>query len=96
MTTCEEELGSTLSGNLGQYKVPEHVGHSYAPCPYSTQSDSVRSKLILGFIPSKVDHTDNNGTVYYMKTASRGSWGYECTYPGCPYILAHNIAYFYR
>lgn len=40
--TCDkswsEIYGSSLPGNLPQNKVSDHIGHSWLPCPYSTQA----------------------------------------------------------
>ena len=83
-------IGTTAMGNLPQRK-RDHEGVSCAPCPYDTQADDVRSEIMLGSVPSKVDHD-----IYYMRVAQRGtSWGFECTYSGCPYLLANGVPYFY-
>jgi hypothetical protein len=83
-------IGTTALDNLPQRK-RDHTGVSCAPCPYDTQADDARSEIMLGSVPSKVDH----GT-YYMKVAQRGTaWGFECTYSGCPYLLSNGIPYFY-
>jgi hypothetical protein len=92
--------GTTQYGNLPEHKKSKHVGHCYAPCPYSTQSDDMRTRLMLGLpinavVPTKVDHTVG-GKIYYMRTEGRGtSWGYECTFPSCPYYLANGERYFH-
>ena len=76
------------------------VGHSFSPCPYSTEANDVRSQIMLGQgfnLGSKVTHQVGN-TVYYMKTAYRGHWGYECTLGNlCPGYgtIAANTNYFY-
>jgi len=83
-------IGTTALGNLPQ-RLREHVGVSCAPCPYDTKADDVRSEIMLGTVPSKVDHD-----IYYMRVAQRGtSWGFECTYSGCPYLLTNGRRYFY-
>ncbi len=65
-------IGTTALGNLPQRK-RGHVGISCVPCPYDTQADDVRSEIMLGLVPSKVDHD-----IYYMRVAQRGtSWGFE-------------------
>lgn len=93
--------GTDNFGNLPQYKATQHKGKSFAPCPYSTQSPELRTRHMLnltmsGTLPLTVDHTGSDGIVYYMKTNSRVSWGYECTFSGCPYLLSTGLPYFYR
>ena len=96
----EYMYGTDAVGNLPQYKVPNHVGHSWMPCAYSTQADDLRTRLLLGLsdldpLPSQVDHTDANGKVYYLKTKGKGPrWGYECPFDNCPYYLANGKRYF--
>lgn len=94
--------GTDAYGNLPQYKKDQHVGHCYAPCPYSTQSPALRSFHMLGNdfdLNERYNHTDANGIIYYMETTSKGSkWGFECTFNGCPYLtLPENdeTKYFY-
>lgn len=83
-------VGTTANGNLPQRK-RDHVGISCVTCPYDTQADDVRSTNMLGSVPSKVDHG-----IYYMKVAQRGtSWGFECTYSGCPHLSVNGVPYFY-
>jgi len=86
------EYGTTIYGNLAQHKKDQHDGHCWAPCPYSTASSDTRSENMLGFEPSvKNDH----GTSY-MQTDSNGtSWGFRCTYSGCPYLQSTGKQYFY-
>ena len=43
---------------------------------------------VLGY--SRTDHG-----IYYMQHDVRGSWGFECTDPNCPYLLANGVPYFY-
>jgi hypothetical protein len=54
---------------------------------------------MLGVDPStitKVNHTGDDGRIYYMKTHMRISvWGYECTFDNCPYYLDNGQRYFY-
>jgi hypothetical protein len=93
--------GTEYEGNLPQYKATQHVGKSFSPCPYSTQSPDLRTRHMLnltmsGTLPLKVDHTGSDSILYYMKTDNRGVWGYECTFSGCPYLLSTGIPYFYR
>lgn len=90
--------GTTTSGNLSQHKKHEHVGHCWAPCPFSTQADDVRRENMVGTAtPSEGtnDHT-YSGKIHYMKTHSKGAvWGYECTSDTCPYYTTHGKRYFY-
>ncbi len=91
-------IGTIDYGNLPGNKInKDKVGHSYAPCPYSTQSNALRSESMLGAAPAaKTDHTDGSGTIYYLRTASQGSkWGYGCTFIGCPYYINNLQHYFY-
>ncbi|HLD90924.1 MAG TPA: hypothetical protein VI911_07930 [Patescibacteria group bacterium] len=88
--------GTTAYGNLPQYKKDQHVGNKWNPCPYSTQSDDLRSAHRLGIVPTKVDHTDDAGKVYYMSPDRRNSWGYACTFDNCPYLLTNGRSYFYK
>ena len=39
--------GTENYGNLPENKKGQHVGHIYAPCPFSTQSDSLRTRIML-------------------------------------------------
>lgn len=94
-------VGTTSYGNLPEYKVNEHVGHCYAPCPYSTQATDLKTRHLLnisisGTLPVKVPHIDSNGVEYFMETTYLGGWGYLCTYSGCPYLLDTGSNYFYR
>ena len=93
--------GTASYGNLPRDKKHEgKVGHCYTPCPYSTQSTDLRTRHLLGLdmdavLPAKVTH-ELGDTTYYMKTAARGSkWGFECTYPGCPYFILTGKRYFF-
>lgn len=83
--------GTSMYGNLPQWKKDQHVGYCWMPCPYSTESSDARSETMLGSVEPKNDHG-----IYYMKGANKGTiWGYECTYDGCPYYLANGKRYFY-
>jgi hypothetical protein len=86
--------GTEAYANLPERKKTQHVGHIFAPCPYSTESTDLRSEHMLGSIPTKVTHTVG-GLSYYMETAYQGKWGYKCPYDGCPYYLLNGIRYFY-
>lgn len=94
-------VGTSLYGNLSPNKKrKDKVGHSYAPCPYDTSCSDSRSMALLeidniGSLPTKILH--EIGTKhYFMRTAARGNkWGYECTFPGCPFHTTNNKNYFY-
>lgn len=97
------EVGTDTYGNLPQHRKSEHVGHCFAPCPYSSDCDDVRTRHMLGLddadpLPTRVSHTSGNMT-YYMQTANRGSkWGYECTFINCSFPdldFENGIVYFY-
>ena len=94
------ETGSIYYGNLPHWTKDQHVGHCYAPCPYSTQSVDQRTRSMLGLaptdpLPTRNDHT-SGGVVYYMKTEGKGSvWGFECTFDTCPYYTDNGKRYFY-
>jgi len=70
----------------------EHVGISCIPCPFDSNTyNSFRSEAWLGYTPiSLADHAN-----YYMKVSHHGSWGFECTYSGCPYLIEHGRPYFH-
>jgi len=87
-------VGTAEYGNLPTHKVNNHSGISCIPCPYDETSISsdFRSEMWIGSIPSVRTAHGN----YYMKVASRGSsWGFECTYSGCPYLIEHGYPYFH-
>ncbi len=85
---------STRKNNIGK------VGHSYAPCPYSTQSNETRTRHMLGLsetdpLPMKEDHTFLQ-VVYYMETSYSGRWGYKCSFgPFCPGYAVNGNDYIY-
>lgn len=58
-----------------------------------------RIRAMLGFVPSNlVDHTMPVGALtkeVYLRPTRKGSWGYECIFPGCPYFLDNGKRYFY-
>ena len=93
--------GTEYFGNLPQYKVFDHVGHCYAPCPYDIDATDIRTRHLLdislsGTLPLKVAHIGSDSKHYYMKTSnSAGAWGYQCTFSGCPYLLSTGVPYFY-
>ena len=93
-------IGTANTGNLsGRYTNVGKVGHSYAPCPYSTQSNETRTRHMLGLsetdpIPLRVDHSILQ-VVYYMETTHSGRWGFQCSFgPLCPgYANGTNYIY---
>jgi len=86
------ERGTTIYGNLPQHKKHEHEGHCWSPCPYSNDSSTVRSEIMLGFTPA----AKNDHGIFYMATGSNGTkWGFRCTYSGCPYVQVTGKQYFY-
>jgi len=93
--------GTESIGNLPIFKSNNHEGRSFAPCPYSTQSPELRTRHMLnltmsGTLPARVNHVDEDGREYFMKTDNQGDWGYTCTYSGCPYLIDNGREYFYR
>ena len=93
-------IGTEDVGSLPKTKKHlNKVGHSYAPCPYSTQSNDVRTRHMLNLsdtdpLPMKVDHSILQ-VVYYMETAYSGRWGFQCSYgPLCP-GYTNGIDYIY-
>jgi len=84
--------GTVNYGNLPSDKKHEHVGRCWSRCPFdSTCYNEDRSKTMLGYIPTNLtDHGD-----FYMKPVFHGSWGMECTYTGCSYLIGHKRPYFY-
>jgi hypothetical protein len=84
-------IGTNSFGNLPQ-RVREYVGISCIPCPYDTASSEERSEIWLGEpVTSQLSHG-----VYRMKVSQRGNkWGFECTYPGCPFEVANGYPYFH-
>lgn len=92
--------GSISYGNFTPDTKNDHVGHCFAPCPYDSNSTDLRTRLLLGLsesdlLPIKILHEQNN-THYYMQTMNHGAvWGYQCSFPGCPYFTSNNKPYFY-
>jgi hypothetical protein len=84
--------GTVNYGNLPSNKHNEHTGISCAPCPFDSISyDEIRSESWLGYIPTSLsDHAN-----FYMKVAYHGSWGMECTYSGCTYLIEYGRPYFH-
>jgi hypothetical protein len=93
--------GSVVYRNLPQWERDQHVGHCWAPCPYSTQSNAIRTRHMLGLsdadpLPTQNDHTGGDGRIIYLRTNSKGSlWGFECTFDNCPYYVANGERFFY-
>jgi len=89
-------------GNFPEYKVNDHVGKCYSPCPYDISATDIRTRHLLnitmsGTLPLKVAHIGDDNKHYYMKMISAGGfWGWECTYSGCPYLLDTGEHYFTR
>ena len=85
-------IGTTDYGNLSS-RSREHTGISCIPCPFSSVDyDKDRSELWLGYTPTTLSDHGN----YYMRVAQRGSsWGFECTYSGCPYKMDNGHPYFH-
>ena len=88
-------------GNFPEYKVNEHVGKCFAPCPFDVDASSIRTMHLLdisisGTLPLKVSHIGSDNKHYYMRpTNVGGTWGYMCTYSGCPYLLDNGEPYIY-
>lgn len=83
--------GTNSGGNLPE-RLRTHIGLSCAPCPYDTNCPDLRAGHMLGSVP--VVQTDHGN--YYMKVEQRGaSWGFRCTFSGCPYLLDTGKNYFY-
>jgi hypothetical protein len=81
--------GTSNYGNL-QRRIRDHHGLSCAPCPYDSNTSTLRSETTLGFVPDRTDHGN-----HFMEIAQRGSvWGFECTYSGCSYFLDNGYTYF--
>jgi hypothetical protein len=40
--------GTTATYNLPQHKKNQHIGHCWSPCPYSDESDSIRTEAMTG------------------------------------------------
>ena len=93
-------VGTESTGNLPEYKKNQHLGHCWAPCPYSTQSEDNRTRNMLKLssgdpLPTRVYH-ETDGKEHYMQTEHRGGWGFLCTYSGCTYLIDNEKQYFYR
>lgn len=90
------EQGTYQYGNLGDWKKDDHVGHCFAPCPYDSNADETRTRIMLDLSNSDPLPTRNDHGIYYMKTANRGAkWGFECTSDSCPYYTTNGVRYFY-
>jgi len=89
--------GTASYGNLPT-SLRDHEGITCIPCPYDIvdRSDEIRTQLWTGLSSvTRADHT-LNGRIHYMKVASDGkSWGFVCTYPGCPYQDTNGYPYFH-
>ena len=89
--------GTTNYGNLPA-RIRDHEGITCIPCPYDSieRSDAARTEMWTGeSTVTRANHIINN-KIYYMRVASKGnSWGFECTYSGCPYQDATGYPYFH-
>lgn len=85
------KFGTVNYGNLPS-RNRNHEGIVGIPCPYdSTDYDEIRSELWLGFVPSTLADHGN----HYMEVSQRGNvWGFQCTYPGCPFTIDNGYQYF--
>jgi hypothetical protein len=84
--------GTEDYGNLPSNKRNNHVGHCWAPCPFDSNCyNASRSETMLGYTPTSLSDHGN----FYMKTMYHGSWGMECTYSGCSYLIDYGRPYFY-
>lgn len=87
-------------GNFPEYKVNEHVGKCYAPCPFDIEASDIRTRHLLdisvsGTLPIKTAHIGVDDKHYYMKMVNLGgAWGWECTFSGCNYLLDTGNVYF--
>jgi hypothetical protein len=95
------KIGTAWYGNLPKNKTNDgKIGHCWMPCPYSTQSDDLRTRLSLNLsdtdlLPTKVTH-EAGGIVHYMTTKGKGPrWGFECPYIGCTHFILTGEKYFY-
>jgi len=93
------ETGTEEYGNLPQFLANNHVGRCWAPCPYDSNCPELRTRIMLGLsdvdpLPTRVAHVSGN-IGYYMKQTRKATWGYECTYDGCIYLLTNGERYFY-
>lgn len=85
----------------------EWVGYSWAPCPYSTQSNDERTENMTGHYldpyeqtPSvvfdeddKASHLGADGKIVYMER--RDSNSFICNFNNCPYGQHHGEEYIY-
>jgi hypothetical protein len=92
------EIGTTAYGNLPQHKRQEHVGHCWAPCPYSTQSSDFRTRSLLGItisgsLPTKVNHVLSDGREVFLQNADGGV--FICPFDGCTHYITNGTRYHY-
>jgi hypothetical protein len=88
-------------GNFPEYRVDEHVGNCYSPCPFDIDAPELRTRHLLGIsisgtLPLRVAHIGSDNKHYYMKTTNNGDWGYICTFSGCTYLIDNGVSFFYR
>lgn len=88
-------------GNFPEYKVNEHVGKCFAPCPFDSEASDIRTRHLLdisvsGTLPTKVAHIGADNKHYYMQMVNTGGiWGWQCTFADCPYNLSVGTSYFH-
>lgn len=91
--------GTNDYGNLPGNKTSDHEGISCIPCPYDIVADGMsvdswQERTLLWTGESSVSNIDHGNN--YMKVSRRGnSWGFECTFSGCTYLLDNGIPYFH-
>lgn len=91
--------GTVEYGNLPT-RIRDHVGISCIPCPYDLRSSAIRTRIWLDLLetdplPTQTDHTVT-GEGHYMKVTQRGTiWGFACTDPNCPFLVANGLSYFH-
>lgn len=84
-------VGVNAYGNLGT-RLRDHVGISAAKCPYDTNCNDIRATHMTGGVPANQNDHGN----FYMAVEGRGStWGFACTFSGCPYLADTGHDYFY-
>lgn len=86
--------GTNSFGNLAT-RSRGHFGIKDVFCPYDSNAPLIRTRTWLGLsevdpLPTRVDHGE-----HYIKISSRGSsWGLECTYDSCAYLIANGERFF--
>lgn len=86
--------GTTNLGNLPT-RVRDHKGISCIRCPFDLVNyDDVRSEAWLGYTPSTSDLVDH-GNFFLVVSQVGSSWGFECTYSGCSFLVNNGYPYFH-